>query len=28
MTTVALAEKIHAMMAEDLGPAYAPEENT
>ena len=28
MTTVALADKIHAMMAQDLGPEYAPEENT
>lgn len=28
MTTVQLGEKIHAMMAADLGPDYAPEENT
>ena len=28
MTTVELGERIHTMMAADLGPAYAPEENT
>ena len=28
ITTVELGERIHAMMAEDLGPDYAPEENT
>ena len=28
VTTVELGERIHAMMAEDLGPDYAPEKNT
>lgn len=28
ITTVELGERIHAMMAADLGPDYAPEENT
>ena len=28
MTTVALGQKIHEMMAKDLGSAYAPEQNT
>ena len=28
ITTVELGERIHAMMAEDLGPDYTPEENT
>ena len=28
LTTVELGERVHAMMAEDLGPDYAPEENT
>ena len=28
ITTVQLGEKVHAMMAADLGADYAPEENT